>query len=960
MPLTSLTPHQSCYYAWQLTKRHAGDSVESLASTLVDSQVDLNPHQVEAALFACANPLSRGVILADEVGLGKTIEAGLVISQRWAERRRRILIIVPANLRKQWHQELQDKFNLQGVLLEAKSYNILRKQDRRNPFQGATGPVICSYQFAKAKADDIKAVNWDLVVLDEAHRLRNVYKTSNVIAKTLKEALAHVHSKVLLTATPLQNSLLELYGLVSMIDDRVFGDIDSFRSQFTAQPREQAFAALRSRLATVCKRTLRRQVQQYVPYTARRAMVEEFTPSTEERQLSNLVADYLRRPNLKALPEGQRQLISLVLWKLLASSTHAIAGALETMAKRLEGELDASPDVPDLAEVLDEDYESLDQIEEERADEWDGGAATTDASPADQRNAVAQEVAELRHFKTLATNIRENAKGTALLTALDKAFAELGRLGAAKKAIIFTESKRTQEYLLSLLEKTPYGEGIVLFNGTNSDARAQAVYADWLKRHQGTDRITGSRTADTRAALVEHFKERGTVMIATEAGAEGINLQFCSLVINFDLPWNPQRIEQRIGRCHRYGQKFDVVVVNFVDRSNEADARVYELLDQKFQLFEGVFGASDEVLGAIGSGVDFERRIAEIYQNCRDPEEIKSSFEQLQRDLSGEINEAMVKTRQILLDNFDEEVQDKLRVRAADSSAARSKYEHMLLELTRAELADCALFDDDGFILERLPADTLNAVELGRYELPRRSGESHLYRIGHPLAEWVTEQAKGRDLAGSRLVFDYDAHGIQVSTLKPYRGKTGWLTLTLVTVEALGSKEQRLVVAAVTSDGQPLAEDDPEKLLRLPARALPADLGNDDITPLRDDVANRMSAVLREINQRNLGYFEQEVQKLDAWADDLKLGIEQEIKEIDRQIKEVRRTAASAPTLEEKLSWQKQQRELEAKRTKLRRELFDRQDAIEAERNDLINQLEEKLHQVVQEQTLFTFEWTLS
>ncbi|HMZ01479.1 MAG TPA: DEAD/DEAH box helicase, partial [Burkholderiaceae bacterium] len=311
--------------------------MESLASTLVDSQVDLNPHQVEAALFACSNPLSRGVVLADEVGLGKTIEAGLVISQRWAERRRRILIIVPANLRKQWHQELQDKFSLQGVLLEAKSYNALKKshggkQDHSNPFQGASGPVICSYQFAKSKAEDIKAVDWDLVVLDEAHRLRNVYKTSNVIAKTLKEALAHVHAKVLLTATPLQNSLLELYGLVSMIDDRVFGDLDSFRSQFAAQPREQAFAALRTRLAPVCKRTLRRQVQQYVPYTARRALVEEFTPSTEERELSSLVADYLRRPNLKALPDGQRQLISLVLWKLLASSTHAIAGALETMA----------------------------------------------------------------------------------------------------------------------------------------------------------------------------------------------------------------------------------------------------------------------------------------------------------------------------------------------------------------------------------------------------------------------------------------------------------------------------------------------------------------------------------------------------------------------------------------------------------------------------------------------------
>jgi len=955
IPQQFLTQHQSQYYAWLLTRRAAGDTVESLASTLVDSQVDLNPHQVEAALFACSNPLSRGVILADEVGLGKTIEAGLVISQRWAERRRRILIIVPANLRKQWHQELQDKFSLQGLILEAKNYSTIRKQERQNPFLMASGPVICSYQFAKSKADDIKDIAWDLVVLDEAHRLRNVYKTSNVIAKTLKEALAHVHAKVLLTATPLQNSLLELYGLVSMIDDRIFGDIDSFRAQFTAQPREQAFAALRTRLGPVCKRTLRRQVQQYVSYTARRAIVEKFTPSSEERELSSLVADYLRRPNLKALPEGQRQLISLVLWKLLASSTHAIAGALETMAKRLQGELDESSDVPDLSAVLDEDYESL----EETADEWIRQDPGTAPPTPNERDAVVQEIAELRYFKTLATNIRDNSKGKALLTALDRAFSELERLGAAKKAIIFTESKRTQEYLLSLLADTSYGDGIVLFNGTNSDARAQAVYKDWLKRHEGTDRISGSKTADTRAALVEHFKERGTVMIATEAGAEGINLQFCSLVINYDLPWNPQRIEQRIGRCHRYGQKFDVVVVNFVDRSNEADARVYELLAQKFQLFEGVFGASDEVLGAIGSGVDFERRIADIYQNCRDPNAIKASFEQLQLDLSGEISEAMVKTRQILLENFDEEVQDKLRVRAEDSRAARSKYERMLMDLTRAELANCATFDDDGFVLQSVPEAALDDIHLGRYELPRRSGDAHLYRIGHPLAVWVAQQAKTRELASTRLVFDYDAYGTQISTLKAYRGKTGWLTLRLVSVEALGNKEQYLVVAASTSDGHALAEDDPEKLLRLPARSQVAGLFSETDATFVDDVEARKIALLREINQRNLGYFDQEVQKLDSWADDLKLGLEQEIKSIDAEIKEVRRTAATSPTLEEKLAHQKRQRELEAKRTKLRRELFTRQDEVESQRNDLITQLEVQLQQQVVEHTLFTIEWEL-
>lgn len=955
MPL--LTPHQRQYVAWLLTRRAAGDSVESLASTLVDSQVDLNPHQVDAALFACRNPLSRGVLLADEVGLGKTIEAGLVISQRWAERRRKILIIVPANLRKQWHQELQDKFGLQGLILEAKSYNAIRKQDRQNPFLFASGPVICSYQFAKSKADDVKSIDWDLVVLDEAHRLRNVYKTSNVIAKTLKDALSHVHSKVLLTATPLQNSLLELYGLVSFIDDRVFGDLDSFRSQFTG--REQAFNGLRDRLAPICKRTLRKQVQPYVSYTARKAIIQEFTPSSEEQELSRLVADYLRRPNLKAMPEGQRQLISLVLWKLLASSSHAIAGALETMAKRLQGVLDETAEIPDLAEELDEDYESLD----ETADEWNEQGSATAAPSRSERDAIAQEVEELRHFKELATNIRDNAKGKALLTALDRAFAELDRLGAAQKAIIFTESKRTQEYLLSLLAATPYGDGIVLFNGTNSDQRAQAIYKDWLKRHEGTDRITGSKTADTRAALVEHFKERGKVMIATEAGAEGINLQFCSLVINYDLPWNPQRIEQRIGRCHRYGQKHDVVVVNFVDLSNEADKRVYELLAQKFQLFEGVFGASDEVLGAIGSGVDFERRIADIYQNCRESEEIKSSFEQLRLDLSGEISDAMVKTRQALLENFDESVQEKLRIRADDSRNARNRFERMLMDLTRAELIQYASFDDSGFDLCQIPAEIehsgLTTIERGRYELPRRSGDAHLYRISHPLARWAIEQAKARKLDAARLIFDYDAYGSKISTLEAYRGKAGWLTVRLITVETLGNREEHLLVAAATTDGVLLAEDDPEKLLRLPATTQTVSLFNAPDATLLVDVEARKSALLREVNERNLGYFEQEVQKLDAWADDLKLGLEQEIKEIDREIKEVRRTAATSPTLDEKLSWQKKQRELEGKRSKLRRELFNRQDEIEMQRNELIEQLETQLTQRVQEQTLFTVEWEL-
>lgn len=207
--------HQLAYFARQLTLRGAANSIDRMAGTLLDAQVDLNPHQIDAALFATSNPLSKGVILADEVGLGKTIEAGLLIAQRWAERKRRILIIVPANLRKQWHQELADKFNLAAEILEAKSFRQAAKAGVVNPFESRR-IVICSYQFAAGKADSVRNVPWDLVVVDEAHRLRNVYKPENKTARTLRDALGHAR-KVLLTATPLQNTILELYGLVSFI-----------------------------------------------------------------------------------------------------------------------------------------------------------------------------------------------------------------------------------------------------------------------------------------------------------------------------------------------------------------------------------------------------------------------------------------------------------------------------------------------------------------------------------------------------------------------------------------------------------------------------------------------------------------------------------------------------------------------------------------------------------------------
>jgi len=957
-----LTDYHSQFLAYELTRRHAANSAEKLAGALIDAQVELNPHQVEAALFAFNSPLTKGALLADEVGLGKTIEAGLVISQKWAERKRRILVITPANLRKQWQQELSEKFFLPCRILESKTFNDLRKQGQKSPFE-AQEIVICSYQFARSKTNDIQWIAWDLVVLDEAHRLRNVYKPANVIANALKRALAD-RPKLLLTATPLQNSLLELYGLMSFIDDHIFGDVRSFREQFGNLNDRRIFNTLKNRISPFCHRTLRKQVSAYVSYTKRLPMLEEFTPDNSEEQLYEAVSEYLQRDNLQALPNSQRALITLVLRKLLASSSFAIAGALDTMIKRLKRRVatphNAQNGLDEAVEALDQDFEALDEM----AEEWQQDDTDQPDLSSDDIKAIRAEIADLEQFYALAVSIHQNSKGKALLTALEKAFKQAQKTGAPRKALIFTESRRTQTYLLRLFEDSDYSGKVVLFNGTNNDAQSQLIYRDWAKRHQGSDKVTGSKTADMRSALVDYFRDSAEIMIATEAGAEGINLQFCATVVNYDLPWNPQRIEQRIGRCHRYGQKHDVVVLNFVNLRNAADQRVYQLLMQKFHLFEGVFGASDEILGSIESGVDFEMRIAAIYQQCRTSDQITAAFDQLQHDLSMEINEQVQRTRQQLLENFDEEVTHKLKQRQADSVAMLNAYEQKLLNVTRHELREYAQFDAQGmFDLVRLPKAV--EVDLGRYKLPRRNGDAHTYRLGHPLAEYVLAQAQGRNLPPAQISLDLTGRKPRLMALERYVGQTGVLQVSLFETRTPMSQdvqEMHVICAAMTNTGEMLDGELAAKLLTIETNdhKIPmVALAPTDLLAIEAQTQQQISLIRGEIQKRNQAFFDEAAAKLDGWADDQKESLERDIKALDAEIKEARRAAAAAYSLESKLTAQKHLKDLEAKRKQQRRALFDAEDEIDRRREALIEQIQTQLQGQEAHKPLFVVKWMM-
>ncbi len=947
------TPYHARFFAAELSRHFAGDTLEKISHSLFDASVDLNPHQLEAALFAMRSPLSKGVLLADEVGLGKTIEAGLVMCQYWAERRRRLLVICPAALRKQWNMELQEKFHLASTILDARAYQAAQRQGLSNPFD-QSAILITSIHFASRHSMQLRNIPWDLIIVDEAHKLRNVFQANNKMAQEINWALQD-RPKLLLTATPLQNSLLELYGLASLIDEHIFGDVETFRLQFTGSKIDHK--ALRERLNHFCKRTLRSQVAEYIKYTERRAITVPFTPNQAEQALYDAISSYLQREDTYAVPQKQRHLMVLILRKLLASSVYAVAGTLAVMRERLklmrQGQMVDDQFLQSL--LASEEIES-DYLEESDALDAAANPGEVDAAKLDE------EIATLDQFIAAAAAITVESKAEKLLQALEIGFAEMQKMGARQKALIFTESRRTQDYLFRHLQQNGYTGQVVLFNGTNNDAHAQAVYETWRSRQQSVNRHTESRQIDTRTALMEHFRDQASIMIATEAAAEGLNMQFCIQVINYARPWNPQRIEQRIGRCHRYGQKHDVVVVNFINNRNEADQRVYELLEQKFNLFSGVFGASDEILGHVESGVDFENRILSIYQQCRSKEEIDAAFAVLQKEMEESITHNMDKTRRLLLEHFDQDVQARLRLRLDDARQHLNRIGHFFWELTRYQLADSAHFNDATMQFDLLQSP-LPQVNPGRYHLISKARQTTdndlLFRLSHPLGEYVIAAGSRQATPPAQVYFDVTHHPVKISMVDALKRRSGWLSLHHLRISAL-EDEDHLIFIAFDDQGRLLDQEVCEHLFYCRGAVAP-------LQTLPDNVESKMAKELerrvKSLNQHSIAWnnevFWDECDKLEVWADEAVERVEDELAETRKQIKALTRQSRRTSAAVEQHQIQRQLQELETRKRRLRQKTFQVEDEIQVKRDGLIQMLEKRMARETEIKPLFTIRWSV-
>lgn len=831
------------YYAEDLVRLRRSSEKRRYAASQRRGRIDPNPHQIDAVMFALRRIPEGGCILADEVGLGKTIEAGLVIAQLLAEGASRILIIVPRPLLGQWQDELFSLFGLQAR--EA----ALEHVDTTLP-----GVYLVGREFAGGQAGAAKLAGgppFDLCVIDEAHEVfagihkrydrHGSYNSESKHAQTAHRVrqLIGVSPVLLLTATPIQNSLVELWGLVQYVEPTgtLLGTLPTFKTLFCDSADGRVLVPeqtdeLRRRLNEVVQRTLRRQAGEFLerPFVGRSALLFEYEMSADERALYDDVTRYLLEPNLCAFQGRGRQLLLLGFHRRMASSKPALAKSLENVAERLRGQ-QAGAGATDLDAAMQEVVKDL---------EDDSPLPSDKEPPVQPAPSIATELARVESFIVRARSLPADSKADSLIRAV-RSIAD--RQGGSRKVVVFTESLTTQDYLVKLLvERAGLSAGeVTVFRGTNDSKRAEQALARW-KDEVGSRIPAHARPSPdiaVRLALVHEFKTRSRVFVSTEAGAKGLNLQFCDTIINYDLPWNPQRIEQRIGRCHRYGQTRDVTVVNFLAKDNAAQRLTFEILSKKLDLFGEVLDMSDQVLHAgTGSraeelatalGADFEAQLGKIWDRARSLEEVEDELRRLGDSIEerkAELDQIRRDTVGLIESRLDESVRQVFRQIRDELPTTLAEFDAELLRVASNYLeaidVPFQILEEDGRRFLSVDADRRLPGSLSygfRAVLGHAEGleDAESLHVGHPLLEAAVDEARRAGIGTFSVTFRLT--DTSPDQLRQRIGARGRLAVSRVLHSGF-EREERLVVTALFEDAMVLKPADvATALVHLPCEA---------------------------------------------------------------------------------------------------------------------------------------------
>jgi superfamily II DNA or RNA helicase len=528
------------------------------------SQIDPLPHQIEAVYHYILRQPDVRFLLADDPGAGKTIMAGLLLKElKYRGIVHRTLLVVPGHLKFQWQREMKEKF---GELFTLVDRGVLNAHWGRNVWEEHP-QIITSLDFAKQDdvLETLREVHWDLVIVDEAHKMA-AYQYGTKTTKTARYRLGELlslqtHGLLFLTATPHRGDPENFRLFLDLLRPGFFGTVEMLEQSVQQQDNPLYLRRLKEDLKDLHGRPL---------FPPRHVYTRTFRLSDDEKRLYNRLTEYVEQEYGRAM-QGEKRNVAfalILLQRRFASSIYAARKSLERRLKRLEGYLALGTRFTEQGQgvLLDEDeleeWEEQErvQLEDELLEKLTN--ATTQAE-------LKREIDTLQELVRLARQAEKQEIETKL-NELREVLDELNLRGTREKLLVFTESRDTLEYLVKQLRKWGYAV-TELHGGMNLDARIRAEH---------------------------EFLHETQVMVSTEAGGEGINLQFCSLMVNYDIPWNPNRLEQRMGRIHRYGQTREVHIYNLVAEDTR-EGEVLTTLFEKLQKIQEQMG-TDRVFDVIG------------------------------------------------------------------------------------------------------------------------------------------------------------------------------------------------------------------------------------------------------------------------------------------------------------------------------------------------------------------------
>ena len=703
---------------------------EKLLPVYASSDIQVYPYQVAAASFALRSPWQKGVILCDEAGMGKSHEALLIMAQRYLEGYDHILLCIPnSDLLCQWTDLLERCYSIPYTVASAGT---------ENPFD-YSGIVICTYDFAASHEAEAGAIFWDLAVFEEATALSGVYREDNRQARALRR-IAGDAFKLLITGTPIEKNILDLYGMIWFIDDGVLPEEQEYISRYLRRP--ENYPELAERVSRYCFRTLRWQTKEYAKIPERVLLTLEYSPTPEEEELYRLLYAYVNRSEKLAFPEMDPYDLALRLLGLQSSSTAAIRQTITGILRRLE---------------------SIPEAE--------------------------KEMSELQAILSACELIQTDSKAALLMKALDKSFAILKQRGAERKAVVFTESAETQKMLAPLVSakyKT------VLYNG------------------------------NTGYSSIRQFKREAEVLISTDHGARGFNLEDAALIIHYDLLYNTLKKEQRIDRCHRLGQKNDVLSVAFINQRNFADVRKLELVSKRMLVSGGVFGVSDEVIG--GFADHLEQGFSDAAGRLRTAKQIEADHQSSLQTHEEENKQLVASAEDMLFTTFTKKLADKVRLSPQYVEKRRAELNAELWELVKyffmqwnREHEDCRFVIDDVARTVTAPDDAALPVLFYYWDGSRNTKYRSQRQYGmaadfKPRAGRITFSS----ILGRGILHELEC--AETGTLQ-VRGEVAPCRIGLYHVIIMSEKRriaERSVLVGATDSGVPMSDQQCRELLALP------------------------------------------------------------------------------------------------------------------------------------------------